>query len=138
MILKRYKYRIFPTKDQEILLVKHFGCARWVYNYALDKKAKAYNENKENLSIFTISHDLTKLKKLAETSWLKEVNAQSLQQSLANLDRAFMRLFKSKKGFPKFKSKHCTRQSFSVPQKGKVSFETNTISLPKFIVPIKN
>lgn len=137
MILKAYKYRLYPTEDQKILLAKHFGCSRWVYNYALDKKIKAYQTTKESLSRFTIQKDLPALKKLEETSWLKEVNSQILHASLENLDKAFTKFFRDKKGFPKFKSKHNNRQSFSVPQNGKVDFKTNTISLPKFNKPIK-
>jgi len=137
MILRAYKYRIFPTKEQEVLIAKHFGCSRWIYNYALEKKVKAYQTTKESLSRFTIQKDLPNLKKSEETSWLKEVNSQSLQASLENLDKAFTKFFRDKKGFPRFKSKHDNRQSFSVPQNGIVDFETNTISLPKFKKPIK-
>jgi len=137
MILRAYKYRIYPTKEQEVLLAKHFGCSRWIYNYALDKKVKTYQTTKESLSRFTIQKDLPKLKKAEETKWLKEVNSQSLQASLENLDKSFTKFFRDKKGFPKFKSKHDNRQSFSVPQNGIVDFETSTISLPKFKNPIK-
>jgi len=137
MILRAYKYRLYPTGEQKILLAKHFGCSRWVYNYALDKKIEAYKTTKEGLSRFTIQKDLPALKKSEETNWLKEVNSQTLQASLENLDKAFTHFFKEKKGFPKFKSKHDSRQSFSVPQNGIVHFETNTISLPKFKKPIK-
>ena len=137
MILRAYKYRAYPTKEQEVLLAKHFGCSRWIYNYALDKKIKTYQTTKESLSRFTIQKDLPELKKAEETKWLKEVNSQSLQASLENLDKSFTKFFRDKKGFPKFKSKHDNRQSFSVPQNGIVDFETNTISLPKFKTPIK-
>lgn len=137
MILRAYKYRLYPTKDQEILLAKHFGAARWVYNYALDKKIKAYQLNGETLSRFSIQKDLPILKDLEETSWLREVNSQTLQASLENIDKAFTKFFRDKKGFPKFKSKHNNRQSFSVPQKGKVNFNSNTISIPKFKTDIK-
>ena len=137
MILRSYKYRLYPTKEQKVLFSKHFGCARWIYNYALDKKVKAYQINKESLSRFDIQKDLPVLKKAEETIWLKEVNSQTLQASLENMDRAFTKFFRDKKGFPKFKSKHDNKQSFSVPQKGVVDFDTNTISLPKFKKPIK-
>jgi putative transposase len=137
MILRAYKYRAYPTKEQEVLLAKHFGCSRWIYNYALDKKIKAYQTTKESLSRFTIQKDLPALKKSEKTSWLKGVNSQSLQASLENLDKAFTKFFRDKKGFPKFKSKHNNRQSFSVPQNGIVDFQTSSISLPKFKKPIK-
>lgn len=103
MIYKAYKYRIYPNKEQEELISKHIGCSRWIYNYALDKKIKAYQTTKESLSRFTIQKDLPALKKSEKTSWLKEVNSQSLQASLENLDKAFTKFFRDKKGFPKFK-----------------------------------
>ena len=137
MILRAYKYRLFTTKEQEVLLAKHFGCSRWIYNYALDKKIKSYQQEKKSLSRFEIQKDLPALKKAEDTEWLKEVNSQTLQASLENLDKAFTKFFRDKKGFPKFKSKKDNRQSFSVPQNGIVDFETNTISLPKFKTPIK-
>ena len=137
MNYKAYKYRLYPTKEQEILLSKHFGSARWIYNYALNKKIVAYQTKEESLSRFTIQKDLVTLKKSEGTEWLKEVNSQTLQASLENLDKAFTKFFRDKKGFPKFKSKHNNRQSFSVPQNGKIDFETSTISLPKFKKPIR-
>ena len=136
-MIRGFRYRIFPTKEQEVLLSKHFGSARWVYNYALNKKIVAYQTNKESLSRFTIQKDLVTLKKSEYTKWLKEVNSQTLQASLENLDKAFSNFFRAKKGFPKFKSKHNNHQSFSVPQNGKIDFETNCISLPKFKKPIR-
>ena len=136
-MIRGFRYRIFPTKEQEVLLSKHFGSARWIYNYALNKKIVAYQTNKESLSRFTIQKDLVTLKKSEDTKWLKEVNSQTLQASLENLDKAFSNFLRAKKGFPKFKSKHNNHQSFSVPQNGKIDFETNCISLPKFKKPIR-
>lgn len=137
MILKAYKYRIYPTFEQEIILSKHFGSTRWVYNYALDKKIKAYQANKKNISIFELQKDLPILKQSEDTCWLKEVNSQSLQASMKNLESAFTGFLRNKMGFPKFKSKHNNKQSFSVPQKTIINFEASTISFPKFKNPIK-
>lgn len=136
-MLKAYKYRIYPTKTQEVLLAKHFGCARYIYNYGLERKIKSYSETKKSISRFTIQADLPKLKKAESTKWLSEVNAQMLQASLLNLDKAFTRFFKEKKGFPKFKSKHDNRQSFSIPQDTKVNFDNNRVYIPKFKDGIK-
>lgn len=61
-MFKSFKYRILPTEEQKVLLAKHFGCSRWIYNYALDKKVKAYQTTKESLSRFTIQKDLPNLK----------------------------------------------------------------------------
>lgn len=137
MMLKAYKYRLYPTKTQEVLLAKHFGCARYIYNYGLERKIKSYSETKKSISRFTIQADLPKLKKAEETKWLSEVNSLSLQAALLNLDRAFTRFFKEKKGFPKFKSKHDNRQSFQVPQNTEVDYDAKRVYLPKFKEGIK-
>ena len=137
MMLKAYKYRIYPTKDQEVLLAKHFGCARYIYNYGLERKIKSYAETQKSISRFTIQSDLPKLKKSEDTKWLSEVNSLSLQAALLNLDMAFTRFFKEKKGFPKFKSKHDHNQSFQVPQNTTVDYEHKRVSIPKFKEGIK-
>ncbi len=137
MRYKAYKYRIYPNKSQEELILKHIGCCRYIYNYGLEKKIKVYQESKKGISRFEISKDLPKLKKQQETSWLKEVNAISLQASLANLDMAFTRFFKEKKGFPKFKSKKFGNQPFQIMQNIKIDFENNKVFLPKFKSGIK-
>lgn len=137
MMLKAYRYRIYPTKTQEVLLAKHFGCARYIYNYGLERKIKSYSETKKSISRFTIQADLPKLKNAEATKWLSEVNSLSLQAALLNLDMAFTRFFKEKKGFPKFKSKHDNRQSFQVPQNTTVNYEAKRVYLPKFKEGIK-
>jgi putative transposase len=129
--LKAYEYRIYPNREQQEQIVKHIGCARWIYNYALGKKMKAWTTNKKNLSRFDIQADLPKLKKAEETKWLKEVNSQSLQSSLEHLDSAYKHFFKTKKGFPKFKNKHKSKQSYSIPQHTDVDFEKALLLVPK-------
>lgn len=135
-MLKAFKYRIYPTKEQVILLAKHFGCVRWVYNYALAKKQKAYGEDGINLSRYDIQAELPLLKKQDETQWLSQVNSSPLQVSLLNLDRAYKVFFKNKKGFPNFKSNHKGSQSFQSPA---TNYFTNSglLSIPKFREGIK-
>lgn len=131
MKLNAYSYRLYPTKDQEILILKSFGCVRWIYNWALARKMKAYQETGTGISCFDLIKDIAKLKDKQETEWLAEVNSQSLQSSINHLDIAYTRFFREKKGFPKFKSKY-DRQSFANPQGGKVDFDKNKIFIPKF------
>jgi len=128
MINKAYQYRIYPNKNQQELLEKHFGCVRFVYNYGLSKKIEAYQKDKKRLSCFDLINELAELKKEKEFEWLKEVNSQSLQMSLRNLDNAFTKFFREKKGFPNFKSKKKNINSFQVPQHLKL---TDKLSLPK-------
>jgi len=127
-MLKSYKYRIYPNKNQEELIIKHFGCCRFIYNFSLELKIKTYQKEDKSLSQFDMNKLLPKLKK--KHKWLKEVIAQSLQQEHNHLDKAFRRFFKEKKGFPKFKSKK-DKKSFSIPQNVKIDFKTNRIKLPK-------
>jgi putative transposase len=130
-ILKAYKYRIYPTKDQIELICKHIGSSRWVYNWALDSKIKAWKEQGVSLSRFDLQKQIPSLKQDEKTQWLSEVNAQSLQASLENLDKAYRRFFRINTGFPKFKSKHGSKQSFSIPQYVRMDWESKKIYLPK-------
>ena len=130
-MLRAYKYRLYPNSEQCIALSKNFGCVRWVYNWALSRKIEAYQKENRSLSIFALSKELPKLKAAEETKWLAEADSQALVMSLRNLDNAFTRFFREKKGFPKFKSKKSNRQSFQIPQRVKVDFEKRKIILPK-------
>ena len=125
---KTYKYRLYPTKEQVPMLEEHFGCVRYVYNYMLNHKINIYKKDKTSLSYYKTTALLTELKQNEEFSWLRNVNSQSLQQSLKHLDSAYKRFFKTKNGFPKFKSKK-HKQNFQIPQHAKL--ENNTLSIPK-------
>lgn len=133
-MLKSYKYKIKPNEDQIVLLNKHFGAIRFAYNYFLNERRKEYETNKQTLNYNDNSASLTKLKKLEEFKWLKEINSQSLQHSLKSLDDAYNSFFKKRTGFPKFKSKHI-KNSFKVPQFVKVI--DSKLIIPKFKDPIK-
>lgn len=128
MILKAYKYRLIPTQKQEIMLNKTLGCVRFVYNWGLNEKTKAWQQDKTKISCFDLINKVVVMKKQAEFLWLSEVHSQPLQMSLRNLDNAFTNFFKLKKGFPAFKKKH-EKQSFQYPQGVKIEY--NKIFLPK-------
>ncbi len=125
-MLKTYRYRIYPTSSQKELLAKHFGAVRYLYNLALETKIYAYKTHKINISRFELSSQLTELK--SEYAWLKEINSQSLQMSLKNLDTAYANFFKGRSEFPKYK-KRSNSQSFQCPQN--VSID-DKLYLPKF------
>lgn len=135
MIIKGYKYRIYPTKEQKVLLAKHFGCVRWIYNWGLGQKKKAYEETGKSLTCFQLDSQVTALKKLPETKWLSEVSSRALQSSLLHLDRSYVNFFREKKGHPAFKSKHDNRQSFAVPCSNKIMGDK--LFIPKFREGIK-
>lgn len=126
-MLKAFKYKLEPTKEQTILLNKHIGASRFVYNLALETKQMAYVENKVNLSCFALHKQLTELKN--ECEWLKEINSQSLQQSITNLDKAYTAFFKGQNCFPNFKKKS-NGGSFNIPQN--VILVDDKLIIPKF------
>lgn len=128
-MLRAYKYRIYPTDEQKVLFAKTFGCVRVVYNWALDLKSNLYKENEISISRFELQTRLRDgLKR--EKEWLKEVNSQSLQYSLLQLDAAFKNFFKKNGKYPNFKSKH-DRQSFHNPQHCSVDFKKGVLNIPK-------
>ena len=134
IINKTYKFRISPTAEQEILLTKHFGCSRFIYNYFLNERKEQYQNDKKSDNYYAQAKTLTELKKQEETVWLKEVNSQTLQFALRSLDTAYVNFFRGNAQFPKFKSrKH--KNTFTVPQFGKL--EDGKIILPKFKEGIK-
>ena len=112
-MLKSFRYKLYPTPEQSVLLNKHIGSSRFVYNLALETKQMAWAGNRVNLNCFDLIKQLPDLKK--ECEWLKEINSQSLQQPIRNLDNAFTRFFKGQGNFPKFKKKS-NGGSFNIPQ----------------------
>jgi putative transposase len=127
-MLKAYKYRLYPSEEQKILLEKHFGITRLVYNLALECKVTAYKTHHKYLSRFDLQKQLIELKE--EYPWMSEINSQSIQSSLLNLDNAYKRFFKERQGFPNFKKKSL-KNSFSVPQNVKI--EKSLAIIPKFL-----
>lgn len=135
-MIKAFKYRIYPTKEQQSSLNKHFGCCRYIYNWGLDLSNKLYKEKKKSFFWTEIANEIPKLKKQEDTKWLKEVNSQSLQSAIKNLDKAFSRFFKKQGKFPQFKSKR-DKQSFQIPQNLYINKEKSIISIPKVDGEIK-
>ena len=113
---KSFKIRIYPNKEQQILIDKTFGCTRFIYNFMLNLKQKLYKNFNINLNYNNMSKILTELKR--HKLWFCEVDAVSLQQSLKDLDNAYQKFF-SGNGYPKFKSK---RDKNSYRTNGKTIF----------------
>lgn len=126
-MLKAYKYRIYPTKEQAVKVAAQFGCCRYIYNWGLQRKMDEYSKEGRSISCFDLIKEMTSLKK--ELPWLTEVYSQALQMSLRNLDNAYTRFFREKKGFPRFKSKRNLVQSCQYPQG--VHFRGCKVFLPK-------
>jgi len=134
MIQKGIKFRIYPTKRQEEFLDKNLGCARYVYNYFLNLRKESYKENKTKISGYECCDLIVGLKE--KLPWLKEVNSQSLQQSILNLDDAYKRFFKKESKYPVFKKKK-NGDSFSIPQHFSLLPDENCIKIPKLKTSIK-
>ena len=118
-ITKTYRFRIYPNKDQRILIEKTFGCCRFVYNHYLAKSIEEYQRTGTMNSRFQNDKDYTQLKKQEAFLWLKETDASAHQNAIRNLDVAYQNFFRrvkqgQKPGFPKFKKKSYA-QSYTTP-----------------------
>ena len=134
---KAFKYRMYPNREQRILLAKTFGCTRFVYNHYLAKRKDAYEKDRITLSYSACAKDLVSLKK--EYEWLKEVDSVALQSSVKNLDTAYINFFRKKAEYPRFKSKKTHRYSYTTKYtNGNIELYENKVKLPKIgLVKIK-
>ena len=130
-MFKAYKYRIYPNNEQALLIEKHFGCVRFVYNWALALQKRYYAMFGKSLSRTQIQNKLVKKKKTAKFAWLNEVNSQSLLNALLNVQTAFTNFFKGRSKFPRLKSKKAPQRSYQCPQHCTINFEQGIINLLK-------
>lgn len=100
-----FRYRFYPTQEQELLLRKTVGCSRFVYNRALALRSEAWTQRKEKLSGYDLIKKVTLWKREEETKWLAEVSNVPLQQSICNLEVAFQNFFAKRAKYPTFKKK---------------------------------
>ncbi|GET35907.1 transposase [Microseira wollei] len=125
-MLKAYKYRIYPTGEQAILLTKSFGCVGWFYNYALNLTSETYQSSGKGLSRNDIINLLPSLKR--EREWLTEPPSQCLQQVALDLSSAFLNFFEKRAKYPCFKKKG-QKQSLRFPQG--IKLDGDYLILPK-------
>ena len=91
-MLRAYKYRIYPTEEQKVMLAKTFGCCRYVYNWALDLKEKEYRENKKSVSKYDM--DTRVRHELRESApWLAEVSSKALEFAVEDLFNGYKNFF---------------------------------------------
>lgn len=133
-IYRTYRFRLYPNKVQTDLLSKHFGCARFVYNYFLNQRIEQYRITGKSNNYYEQSKCLTELKKQEETAWLKEVSSQTLQFSIQCLEVAYTNFFRKRTKFPKFKSKR-SKNSFTISSFASIA--DNRLFIPKFREGIK-
>ena len=132
-MLKAYKYRLYPNKEQQEYFAKCFGCVRFIYNRMLSDKIEYYKETKQKLN-----NTPAQYKK--EFPWLKEVDSLALANAQMNLQTAYNNFFKRPEvGFPKFKSKKNHRYSYTTNNvNGNFKVTDKYITLPKIgLVKVK-
>ncbi|MGG3451012.1 IS200/IS605 family element RNA-guided endonuclease TnpB [Domibacillus aminovorans] len=130
IVHKAHKFRIYPNKEQEILIAKTIGCSRFVFNHFLATWNDTYKETGKGLTYTSCSAQLTQLKK--ELVWLKEVDSIAIQSSLKNLADSYSRFFKKQNKAPRFKSKKNKVQSYTTKHtNGNIAVVDNKIKLPK-------
>lgn len=131
-MIKSYKVRLFPTKEQEELFWKHVNCCRFIWNWGLNKEMNS----EKYISGFSLKKEVTKLKE--SNLWLNEVSSQSLALTILDLDIAYKRMLNKISKHPKFKSKkketprfpirydrfYFTGNSFNIEKVGKVKTKT--------------
>ena len=132
-MLKAYKYRLYPNKQQEEQIQKTFGCCRFVYNQALAYRKELYKNKKESMNKIACNNYVNQVLK-KEYKWLKEVDKFALTNSVYNMDSACQKFFKEHSVYPKFKSKRDNKKSYTTNCTNnniEVSFKKNKIKLPK-------
>ncbi|HEX9387904.1 MAG TPA: RNA-guided endonuclease TnpB family protein [Anaerolineales bacterium] len=128
IIRKAFRYRLYPTAEQEQALAVQFGHARFVWNWALALRKITYQETGKGIGYYELKRRATALKHQAETEWLQEADSQVLQGKIEDLERAYKNFFEKRAKFPRFKSKR-DGQSIRYPQRFK--FDENSTYLPK-------
>ena len=128
LIQKSYQYELIPNGEQVRKLKQFCGCCRFVFNKGLEEVKKYYETTGHFLNYVQLAAFLPKWKQDAD--WLKDCNAQALQQSMKNLSQALMNFFAGRANFPRFKAKG-RKDSCRFPQGVKYDQNNNRIYLPK-------
>jgi putative transposase len=131
-----YRYRFYPTPAQATVLARTFGCARFVYNWALRLRTDAYYERQERLGYHEASAALTTLKQQSETAWLNEVSSVPLQQALRYLDKAIRNFFEGRARYPNFRKKQGRQAATYANTAFSWDASTRTLRLAKMDTPL--
>ena len=126
-MLKGFKIRIYPTKEQEDLIYKHINQCRFIWNYMLNVCIKRQNRNTPYLGNYGMSTLITRLKKCNKYKWLNEISAKSQQMVCYDLNESYKRWFNGVSNYPKFKTKKY--QELSYPAKGICFYDDGVILL---------
>jgi putative transposase len=133
---RAYRYRCYPTPAQAAVLARTFGCARFVYNWALRLRTDACYDRQERLGYHETSAALTSLKREPTTAWLNEVSSVPTQQALRHLDRAFRNFFAGHSKYPNFHKKHGAQSAEYTTSAFRWDTEAGTLTLAKMETPL--
>jgi len=114
---QRWTFRAYPNEEQTIQLARTFGCVRYVWNWALTLRRDGFVQHRQRIGYAETDARLTQLKRHPETAWLREVSSVPLQQSLRDLQSAFVNFFEHRAAYPIFKQKS-KRQSANYTHRG--------------------
>lgn len=130
-MIKGYKIRIYPTKEQEQKMWRHVGASRWIYNFMLAEQQRRYQAGEKHMSAFDMNKYVTELKKMPEYAWLGEVGSNTLYRVCADVAQAYDRFFKKQTKFPRFKKRKTSKPAFPLRDSaGNVWFEAQYAHLP--------
>lgn len=113
-MIKGFKIRIYPNKQQKILIEKHFGCCRFIYNYMVEMQTENYKKGNKYIKKYDMIRSLTPLKRQEDYLWLREVSGTSLQIVCADVNESFINFFRKNSGYPKYKSKKASKKIYPV------------------------
>lgn len=128
--MKSYKYKLKPTIKQQHILNKTFGGCRFIYNWSLSRKIEEYKNTGTSLSYKQLAHEVSMLRNDSQFPWLKEISSTALQCSVRNLVNSYERFFKTKKGFPKYKSKYKSKCAACYTSNYKFDFINWKVKIP--------
>ena len=112
-MIKGYKIRLYPTKEQEILLNKHIDCCRFIWNFMINRQQLLHKENKKHMSSNDMCKLITSIKKDDKYKWLNDVANCSLQSVCRDLGSTYSLFFNKKCSYPKFKSKKKSKRTLT-------------------------
>lgn len=138
-MIKSYKIRLYPTKEQEQKMWQHIGACRYVWNYMLALQQRRYKDGEKHLSNYDMINTMPILKKEFDKQWLQDISSQTLNIVCTDLSKAYDTFFKKQGGFPKFKSRKKSKPNFptkydrlwfsetlvNIEKIGKVSYKTD-------------
>src|SRR6476659_2255117 len=130
MVLRKvFRFRMEPSQQQRGALNRNAGARRWVWNWTLGRKQAYYRATGRTLPTSVLQAELPVLKRTPGLEWLAEVDSQSLQVVLRDLDRAYVNFFEKRSRFPRFKSRKRDPRRFSIPQR--VAVSSGAVYVPK-------